>query len=215
MRTMAASQPGAGEGVGAHHVVVLLPDPALGAEVGGGKQRVQIAGQIAALECRRVHRRAAQRLRMRAVVKRRLIGQRAIGNFRHDFAVMAHAQLAVAGHAADGDGVETPLAEDLEDFFFAALVGHEQHALLRFREHDFVRRHAGFALRHAVQIDLDAGRRRGCPSRRWSRSARPRPCPECRRSRRSSWLRCRLRAAAFPETDRPPAHWAASASILR
>ena len=43
-----------------------------------------------------------------------------------------------------------------EDFLFAALLGHQQHALLRFREHDLVRRHAGFALRHAVQFDLDA-----------------------------------------------------------
>ena len=54
------------------------------------------------------------------------------------------------------DGVQAPLAEDAEDFFFAALFGHEQHALLRFGEHDLVGRHAGFALRHAVEIDLDA-----------------------------------------------------------
>src|SRR5450432_3884194 len=32
----------------------------------------------------------------------------------------------------------------------------DEHALLRFAEHDFVRRHAGFALRHFFQINLDA-----------------------------------------------------------
>ena len=54
------------------------------------------------------------------------------------------------------DGVQAPLPEDAEDFVLAALLGHQQHALLRFGEHDLVGRHAGFALRHAVQIDLDA-----------------------------------------------------------
>ena len=39
---------------------------------------------------------------------------------------------------------------------FAAALGDEQHALLRFAEHHFVGRHAGFALRDAVEIDFDA-----------------------------------------------------------
>ena len=34
---------------------------------------------------------------------------------------------------------------------------HEQHALLRFGQHDLVRRHAGLALRHVHDVDLDAG----------------------------------------------------------
>jgi len=43
-----------------------------------------------------------------------------------------------------------------EHFALAALFGDEEHALLRFTEHDFVRRHAGFALGNFSEIDLDA-----------------------------------------------------------
>ncbi len=46
--------------------------------------------------------------------------------------------------------------EDGENLGLAAFVGHQQHALLRFGQHDLVRRHAGLALRHVLQIDLDA-----------------------------------------------------------
>ena len=37
------------------------------------------------------------------------------------------------------------------------LLRDDQHALLRFAQENFVRRHAGFALRHFGEIDLDAG----------------------------------------------------------
>ncbi len=43
-----------------------------------------------------------------------------------------------------------------KDFGFAAALGDQQHALLRFAEHHFVGGHAGFALRHAVEFDFDA-----------------------------------------------------------
>ena len=36
------------------------------------------------------------------------------------------------------------------------MFGDQQHAFLRFAEHDFVRRHAGFALRNFREIDFDA-----------------------------------------------------------
>ena len=39
----------------------------------------------------------------------------------------------------------------------ASSFGHKQHALLRFGEHDFGRRHPGFALRDESEIELDAG----------------------------------------------------------
>ena len=71
--------------------------------------------------------------------------------------MLEHAHLRIAGDAADFDGIEPPLLEYAEDFLFAALLRHQQHALLRLAQHDFVRRHAGFALRHAIEFDLDAG----------------------------------------------------------
>ena len=93
---------------------------------------------------------------MRAVVERSCIGQLLIGDFRYNAAVILDAEQAVAGDAADRDGVQTPLAEDVEDFALAAFLRHQQHALLRFGEHDLIRSHAGFTLRHVLQVDLDA-----------------------------------------------------------
>ena len=92
----------------------------------------------------------------RALVTRAFFGKRVRGNFGGDVAVVQDAQQAVFGDAADFDGVEAPFAEDGENFVLAAALGDQQHALLRFAEHHFVRRHAGFALRHARQINFDA-----------------------------------------------------------
>ena len=91
-----------------------------------------------------------------AVVKRSLVGQLAVGDLGDGLAMVRHAELAVAGDGADLHGFQAPLAEDLEDLFFAALGGHQQHALLAFGEHDLIRRHAGFALGNAVELDFDA-----------------------------------------------------------
>src|SRR5882762_2927695 len=79
------------------------------------------------------------------------------GNFRGDAAVVVDAGNAAFGDAADDDGIESPLFEDGKDFTFAAFFGDEQHALLRFAEHDFVGRHARFALGNFGEIDFDAG----------------------------------------------------------
>ncbi len=70
---------------------------------------------------------------MRPVVERRFVGQGAGRDLGHDLAVVAHPELAVVGDVADGDGVEAPLPEDLEDLVLAALLGHQQHALLAIR----------------------------------------------------------------------------------
>ena len=43
-----------------------------------------------------------------------------------------------------------------EHFVLAAFFGDQQHALLAFRKHDLVARHAGFALRHVVELDVEA-----------------------------------------------------------
>ena len=94
---------------------------------------------------------------MRPIVQRSFIGQLAIRDFRDHHAVILHPQHAIVGHAPDGHGVQAPLLEHFEDFVLASCVRHDQHALLRFGEHDFVRSHAGFTLRHQAEVDLDAG----------------------------------------------------------
>src|ERR1017187_1392583 len=93
---------------------------------------------------------------MRPVVERRFIGQLAVGDLGHNVTVMADAQPAIAGDLTDLDGLQSPFAEHLVNFLLAAARGHQQHALLRFGEHDLVRGHAGFALRHLVELDFDA-----------------------------------------------------------
>ena len=57
---------------------------------------------------------------------------------------------------ADLHGVQVPLLEDRLDLALAALLDHEQHALLRFGEHDLVGHHAGLALRHERHVDVHA-----------------------------------------------------------
>ncbi len=73
--------------------------------------------------------------------------------------MILHSQNSVRGDAADGNGVQSPLPENSKDFLFPALLGDQKHALLRFREHDLIRSHAGFTLRNILQVDLDAGLR--------------------------------------------------------
>ena len=90
------------------------------------------------------------------LIDRAFFGERVRGDFGDDLAVIFDAQEAAFGDFADDYGVEAPLFENLQDFGFAALFGDQQHALLRFAEHDFVGRHAGFALRDAGEIDFDA-----------------------------------------------------------
>src|SRR6202011_4340526 len=79
------------------------------------------------------------------------------GNFCGQLTAVRHAQQSAVGHFADDYSVESPLFEYVEDFALAALFGNQQHALLRFAEHDFVRRHACFTLRNFREIDLNAG----------------------------------------------------------
>ena len=67
------------------------------------------------------------------------------------------AEETVAGDTTDGDGVEAPLSEDAEDLVFAAFLGDQQHALLRFGEHDLVGASCRLALGDRAEFDLDAG----------------------------------------------------------
>ena len=90
----------------------------------------------------------------RTLVDRSVVGERFVGNFGNNFSVLQHAHLAVRGDAADLDRVESPFFENAEDFLLAAFLRHQQHALLRFAQHDFVGRHAGFALGNEVKFDF-------------------------------------------------------------
>ena len=68
--------------------------------------------------------------------------------------MMTHAQESVARYASNGYRVESPFVEYLEYFFLFGLLGHEQHALLRFAEHDFVGRHSTLPLWNVIEVQL-------------------------------------------------------------
>src|SRR5213592_2671142 len=91
------------------------------------------------------------------MVDRTFFRERMRGNFRGDAAIVVDAGDAAFGDLAHNDGVEAPLLENGQDFMLQAVFGDQEHALLRFAEHDFVRRHAGFTLRNFGEIDFDAG----------------------------------------------------------
>src|SRR5260370_787213 len=64
--------------------------------------------------------------------------------------------MRLAHYTPDFDAITSPLAEDVENFLFAAFLRDEKHAFLRFAEQDLVGVHAGLTLRNAVHLDLDA-----------------------------------------------------------
>ena len=148
------------DSVGLHHVIVLLPNPALAADVGAGEKLLETFGEVVVAAEPNVLWHFARYwrfpARQRTFVHRRVVGERLIRNLGYDFAVVKHAQFIAGGDCANFDCIESPLFKDAEDFVLAAFLGDQQHALLRLAEHDFVCAHASFALRNAIEFDLDA-----------------------------------------------------------
>ena len=103
----------------------------------------------------------------------RRIRQRRHRQVGDDGTLVLHHQTPRIRRRADHGEVEFPFPEDAFGFSFAPRLQHGKHALLRFRQHHIVGAHVGFALRHAVEIEFDAGaalvghlgRRRGQPCR--------------------------------------------------
>ena len=93
---------------------------------------------------------------MGPVVFRRFADQRIDRDVRHRLPAHADDHAAGVCDFADDGEVELPLVEDGAGCSFPAGLEHHQHPLLALGEQDFIRRHAGFAGRHPVQIELDA-----------------------------------------------------------
>src|SRR5208282_16923 len=112
-----------------------------------GRERKPICGRFV----------TERRLRDGTPIDRAFFGERMRGNFRGDLPMIQNFCDTAVGNRADNDRVQSPLFENVEHFALAAFFRDEEHTLLRFAEHDFVRRHAGFALGHFGEIDFDAG----------------------------------------------------------
>ena len=109
---------GAQDGVGLHHGVVLLVDPALGADVGAGEELLEVGGVVAVF-CQlgedvvgRIERDGSFPCADGTVVERRIVGEGLVGNVGDEHAVMTDAQARLGADRADDDGVEAPLCED-------------------------------------------------------------------------------------------------------
>ena len=131
-----------------------------GTEIRRGQEAQQRVGEIAVGRARAVERRfdifeVCGPLH-RPLIHRRLGRNRLDRNGRHFVAVPEDAHESVAGHFAHHGRVEVPLLEHAHHVVFAAALGHDQHALLRFAEHDLVRRHAALAHRHAIEDEAHA-----------------------------------------------------------
>ena len=109
----------------------------------------------------------------RALIERRRVGELVDRQIGFDHALVLDDHAAGIGRAPDDREIEAPLAEHLLAGAFRARLEDHQHPLLAFREHHLVGRHVGLALRHVVEVQLDADaalvghlRRRGCEARR-------------------------------------------------
>src|SRR5438445_633137 len=83
----------------------------------------------------------------------RIVGKRGVWNIGNDLPVLQYAHARLTYHRTDFDGIQPPLAEYFVNFFLAAFLRDQQHALLRFAQQDLVRGHASLALRHAVHFN--------------------------------------------------------------
>ena len=147
--------------IGKHLLVVLTMHPTL-----AGDGRIIKQGQQNA--CRVVQSRELTLLPLPKLLKirRRLLQQIVLFNGRvirqsggrhlsGHLAVMQHAHQGFLQHLTHHSGLQTPASEALHQRFFTAGLHHKQHPLLGLREQKFVGRHALFAGRNPIEVELN------------------------------------------------------------
>ncbi len=97
-----------------------------------------------------------QRCRGRTIIQRRIIRQRANRNIRDHLSMPSRAPSLIVGDSSDHARMQIPLLEHRLQFRLAPALGDDQHALLRFRKQNFVRRQIRLAQRHLVEVELDS-----------------------------------------------------------
>ena len=141
-------------------MIVLAINPVLGSDAREREQLFQNVGGRSrvgdAVETERFHFRDVSGFFRLALIDGRFIGDFLRGNVHDEFAAVTHLHMAGVGDDADLGPRQIPLVENAFHFLFAALVDHDEHALLRFRKHEFVAAHVRRALGNFVEFDLDA-----------------------------------------------------------
>ena len=144
------------DGVPHHHVIVLLPDPLLGAEIGTGQHGLERRRH--AFWFRDIgtddHRGLGRRI-PRPFINRRGVGKRRDGKIGDDFATLLHDHASGVGDLPDDGEVKLPLGEDLSRFVLLFRHQNHQHPFLAFRKHDLISAHARLTGGYAVEIKLD------------------------------------------------------------
>jgi hypothetical protein len=108
-----------------------------------------------------VHVHGAQRLHLLGLARLGVV-DRAVGHeprpreLGHHPVALGDAVHGLGDHLADHLGGEVPLREDVAHLLLAPLGRDDEHALLRLREQDLVRRHPRLADRHLAHVDRDA-----------------------------------------------------------
>jgi hypothetical protein len=137
-------------------VVVLLPDPAFGAEIRRGDQLFQRVGDAhRRLDLLRVEGGGLCRIDPWPLVFGRLVAEFLDRQIGHHVAAVAHDEALARRGLADDREIEPPFAEDRLGFLFLLRLEHHEHALLAFGEHHLVGVHALLAARHLVEIEGD------------------------------------------------------------
>ena len=137
-------------------VVVLLPNPALGAEVRRGEQSFERVDERHRLRhFVRRQDRGTHQFAVRPLVERRLVAKLLDRQVGHDHTAVFHDKTLARRRLADDREIEPPLAEDRLGFRLLLGTQHHEHALLALREHHLVGAHSGLAARDLVEVEVD------------------------------------------------------------
>ena len=90
------------------------------------------------------------------VVARALVGEQARGDLADGLAVVERVERAALGDLADHRARKLPAPAHLAHGVEHLRAHDRDHPLLRLRDHDLPRLHRLLALRHAVEVDVDA-----------------------------------------------------------
>src|SRR5215467_12665021 len=161
-------------GVTENNVIVLLPDPALAAQIRRANQRFEcVRDRNRRLDGGRIKFSLFAQFGKWPLIDRRFVTQFLDRQIGDDAAAVAHHEALAGSSLADDGEIESPLAEDCLGFCFLFRLEHHEHALLALGQHHLIGAHAGFTARHFVEIKHHAKialgahlhRRTGQPSR--------------------------------------------------
>ena len=137
-------------------MVILLPYPALGGEVGGADEFEQgLAIGDGRGDFLGVEHRALWRLDIGAVIERGFVAEFFNRQIGHHLAFVFHHKAQRVGCLADNREIEAPFDENRLGLFFFCRIKHHEHALLAFRQHHLVSRHAFFAAGDFIEIEFN------------------------------------------------------------